>query len=197
VIAESHVSLAIRRPTADEAAELAALHIACWQEAYRGIVPDEVLAGADLTRRTAVWQGAIANHERIVLAAFDGRNPVGFVMAGAALETLFAGMDGHIPALYVAASHYRRGIGRRLMGEAARAWQAQGGRSLALGVLAANARARAFYEACGARLVSDGVYDWDGHELAHAVYCFDDLARLKSEAAPQSLPPDRGPTGSA
>ena len=57
-------------------------------------------------------------------------------------------------------------------------WLGRGGTSLALGVLAANSRARAFYENCGARLVSEGTYNWDGHDLPDAIYCFDDLRRL-------------------
>ena len=170
--------IAIRRPRAAEAPAMAALHIACWREAYRGIVPDDLLARADLSKRTAVWRGAIADPERIVLAAYDGERAAGFIIAGKPLEHLFDGMDGHIAALYVARSHYRKGIGRRLLGTGAGQWLGRGGTSLALGVLAANSRARAFYENCGARLVSEGTYNWDGHDLPDAIYCFDDLRRL-------------------
>jgi len=172
------VTIAIARPERGEAAELAALHIACWREAYRDIVPEEQLARADLEKRSAVWERAIADPERIVLATYETGAPVGFMLAGAPTETLFEGIDGHVSALYVAASHYRLGLGRRLMAGAAAQWLARGGKSLALGVLAANHRARSFYEGMGGRLVSEGIYQWDGHDLPDAVYVFDDLAAL-------------------
>lgn len=175
------MTLPIVRPRAEEAADLAALHIRCWQEAYRGIVPDSILDDTDPGHQIAVWRSAIEDPRRIVLAAYDGGRPVGFIMAGVATEQLFEGIDGHIYALYLAASHYRQGIGRRLLGMTAGNWRDRGGRSLALGVLSANARARHFYDALGGRLVREGTYDWGGHAIPDAIYVFealDALARL-------------------
>ena len=103
---------------------------------------------------------------------------MGFIVTGKAIEHLFDDIDGHVSALYIASFHYRRGIGQILMGLAAKAWLAQGGHSLALGVLAENTRARSFYEALGGKLVKTGIYEWDGFPLADAIYNFDDLPAL-------------------
>lgn len=128
--------------------------------------------------RVTLWTAALADDSRVAIGAYDAGTPVGFIMAGPPLESLFEGMDGQIPAFYIRASHHRRGIGRRLLGRAAAGWLSRGGRSLALGVLAENAPAIAFYEALGARRVKDDVYVWDGHALDERIYVFENLGQL-------------------
>ena len=167
-----------RRPTFDEAETMAALHVQCWKEAYAGIVPDELMAKFDVGQRTPMWQKSLGDAKRVVIAAYDEDKAVGFVIAGQPLEHIFEGEDGHIAAVYILASHYRLGIGRKLIALAAQQWLAQGGQSLALGVLAENVRARNFYESLGARLVKTGTYDWDGYPLKDAIYVFEDLPLL-------------------
>ena len=172
------MTIRLARPLPHEAGDLAALHVACWREAYAGIVPQEILAPATASTRLAMWTAALANPDQIATAAYDGAEPVGFILAGPPLEPPFEGVDGQIPAFYIRASHYRRGIGRRLLADAAARWLARGGHSLTLGVLAGNVRARAFYEALGARLVRTGTYDWDGVPLPDAIYVFEPLEAL-------------------
>ncbi|WP_373502902.1 GNAT family N-acetyltransferase [Aestuariivirga sp.] len=176
------MTIAIRRPGPDEAPAFAALHVACWKEAYRGIVPDKILASAGPDGWLSVWQGALADSARIVLGACDGGEPVGFILAGPPLDPLTEGIDGQIYALYIRSNHQRRGIGRRLMGTAARAWLGRGGIALTLGVLEGNSPARNFYEALGGRQVTTAAYDWEGYPLSDAIYVFEDLAGLADRA---------------
>ena len=170
--------IVLRRPDPAEAETLARLHIRCWREAYAGIVPEEVLAAADLSARTVMWRHCLADGQSIVVAGFTGADPVGFVMAGPNREPRLPEADGHVAAIYVLRAWYRQGLGRRLLAEAARQWRGRGGRSLGLGVLSGNARARAFYESLGGRLLRTGNYVWDGHALPDALYIFEDLADL-------------------
>jgi ribosomal protein S18 acetylase RimI-like enzyme len=167
-----------RRPTPDEAETMAALHVQCWREAYVGIVPDHLMATFEVKQRIPMWQKSLGDATRIVFAAYDTEKPVGFVMAGQPVEHMFGGEDGHIAAIYIAASHHRLGIGRKLIGLAAKAWSVRGGHSLALGVLAENVSARSFYESLGARLVRTGTYDWDGYSLNDVIYVFENLPLL-------------------
>ncbi len=167
-----------RRPRLDEAEVFAALHVQCWREAYVDILPSELMQSFDVSQRLPMWQKNLADSSRTIFAAYDGGVPVGFIIAGKPVEQLFENMDGHIAAIYVAASHYRRGIGQTLMAMAAKAWSAKGGRSLALGVLAENTRARSFYETLGAKLIKTGTYEWGGFSLADAFYKFEDLSIL-------------------
>ena len=172
------MSFTLHRPALEEAEVMASLHIRCWREAYAGIVPKEALAAANLSQRVAAWRQSLADPQRIVIAAYDGTDAVGFVVAGRSSGSLTDIADGHVAALYVLAGHQRHGLGRRLLASAAQAWLAQGGAMLALGVLADNHRARAFYQALGGRLARTGTYNWEGHELADAIYLFDNLAEL-------------------
>lgn len=171
-----------RVPGVDEAAAIAQLHLTCWKEAYAGMIPPGILENADLADRTARWRGYLeATGAPTYLARADGE-AAGFIRAGSLKEPLAEGADGHIFALYILQRFHRLGIGRQLMGLAARDWLRQGGRALSVGVLTANHPARAFYEALGARFVRPDVYPWHGHNLSETIYIFDNLDELARAA---------------
>ena len=165
-------------PTPENAEAIARLHVASWREAYCGIVPDEVLDGVDMAERVSSWRRYLGFKGYPTFLALAGGEAAGFIRAGRLAEPLVEGADGHIYALYVLARHHRRGIGRRLMGLVAAAWVEQGGCSMSVGVLTANAPARAFYEALGGRFVTFDVYEWDGHALDESIYLFENLQEL-------------------
>ena len=167
-----------RRPLLSEAAAMAALHIACWRECYVDIVPAALMEKSSASSRLPIWQEALADPSRAVFAAYDRETAVGFILVGKSKEPNFDCEDGHVAALYLRATHYRQGIGSRLISMAARQWIDQGGHSLSLSVLTENVSALRFYEALGARLVRLGTYSWDEHELPNAIYVFEDLATL-------------------
>jgi ribosomal protein S18 acetylase RimI-like enzyme len=172
------VTLIYRRPLPDEAEAMAALHIACWRECYVDIVPRELMEKSTSSSRLPIWRDALSDSSRVVFAAYDGEIAIGFILVGKSKVPNFQGEDGHIAALYLAASHYRQGIGSCLISIAAAKWIEQGGHSLSLSVLSENIRARHFYEALGARLVKLSIYEWDEHELPNAIYVFEDLPKL-------------------
>lgn len=166
-----------RVPTVADAADIARLHVASWREAYAGIVPQAVLDNVDMADRIARWQEHLAGEGVTFLAEMDGE-AAGFIRAGRLAEPLVARADGHIFALYVRERYHRRGIGRGLLGRAAAEWRGRGGRALSVGVLTANTRAVAFYEALGARFAMADTYRWDGYDLPESIYVFSDLAEL-------------------
>ena len=170
--------LSYRRPNIDEVAAFAELHVQCWREAFTEILPADLVATFDAAQRVPMWQRCLADEKRIVVGAYDNGKPVGFIIAGKPLEHLLQGTDGQIDTIYIAASHYRMGIGRQLIGRAARAWQEQGGHAFTLGVLAENIRARSFYESLGAKLALLTTYNWGGYDLPDAIYVFDDLPKF-------------------
>jgi len=167
-----------RRPRVDEAEALAALHVQCWREAYVDYVPSELMATFTAEKRLPHWRAAIPNTQKFVLGAFDSDIPVGFTISGLSSEKYIEDQDGNLETIYVAASHYRQGIGRELICRAAQDWLQNGGKSMTVGVLAKNIRARSFYESLGAKLVRLTTYNWDGHELPDAIYIFDNLPKL-------------------
>lgn len=165
-------------PSVDMAEDIARLHVTSWREAYAGIVPAEILANVDMAERVSRWRSYLSTDGFPTYLARVDDEPAGFIRAGALKEPLLEGADGHIFALYVLQRYCRMGLGRRLMGLAARQWIALDGRAFSVGVLNANSSARAFYEALGARFIRTDSYDWDGHNLPESLYLFENLEEL-------------------
>lgn len=176
------MTFSYRRPRDDEAVAMAALHVQCWREAYRGIVPAAILDAVDMAEREAAWRKHLADPGLFACTAVAAAGPVGFVLAGRNNDPGLPSADGQIAAIYVLARCHRQGIGRRLMAETAGWWRRQGGQALALRVLADNAVARAFYEKLGGRLIRTSTYEWHGHALADAAYIFESLDILTGDA---------------
>jgi ribosomal protein S18 acetylase RimI-like enzyme len=169
-------------PSPEDAETIASLHIASWREAYTGMIPPGILETVDMADRTARWRSYLqVEGSPTYLARVDGE-AAGFIRAGPVREPVAEGADGHIFALYILKRFHRRGIGRRLIGLAARDWLRQGGKALSVGVLTANQPGVAFYEALGARFVRPDVYPWHGHNLAETIYVFDRLEELARAA---------------
>lgn len=141
----------MRSATVADAAAISRVHIASWQAAYRGIVPDDVLDNLDKTyaRRLAYWMGAIAGDDEAmgVFVALDGNEVVGFANAGKSRDSLPA-YDGEIYAIYALARVHGRGIGKALMRACAEYLVAAGFGAVMLWVLADNPT-RGFYEHLG------------------------------------------------
>jgi len=169
-------------PTIADAERIARVHVASWHEAYGGIVPAEVLSRVDEADRIERWREylAVPGHPTF-LAEVEGE-AAGFIRSGPVAQPFVPGADGHIFALYVLRRHHRLGIGRRLLGLAARAWRGQGARALSVGVLTANQPARAFYEAAGACFARPDVFEWHGHSLPESLYLFENLEKLSQFA---------------
>ena len=167
-----------RKPQPEEAEAFAALHVQCWREAYAEILPPELLATFSTEKRLPMWQASLVNPERFILGAYADGIPVGFIICGPSDEKHIAHQDGHLWALYIAASQHRRGTGRTLMGCAASDWLAKGGKSLTIGVLTENHSARRFYESVGAKLARQCTYNWGGFDLPDCIYLLDDLAKF-------------------
>jgi ribosomal protein S18 acetylase RimI-like enzyme len=164
-----------RRPSPDEADAMAAFHVACWRESYADILPGTLMTSLVPSMRLTMWQSLPGNRERFVLTAWTEDLPIGFVISGPDPSPQAARTTGHIYGLYVARSQHRKGLGATLLKAAADDWLSRGGQTMTVGVLAANAPARSFYEAMGARVLRTGTYDWDGHQLAHVIYVFETL----------------------
>lgn len=143
----------LRRATAADAREIAAVHVRTWQHAYAGILPNDFLEALDVARREVYWRDAVAmlgEDRRPWVAECDG-SIVGFVSAGATRDDDGDASTGEVYAIYVDPACWSRGIGRHLMSDARGDLKRSGYASATLWVLAANDQARRFYEAGGWR----------------------------------------------
>ena len=166
---------------------MAEVHVRAWQSAFRGIVPDERLDALRVERSADRFRGYLAPAEaadqRFILAV-SGDTALGFVGFGTTRdEDVDSARVAEVRGLYVHPAHWRRGVGRRLLGAAVDALAADGFEAATLWTLADSEASRAFYEAQGWR--TDGVVtpweDWDGVPLVR--YCMT-LPTGEPEAAP-------------
>ena len=143
----------LRRAAESDARAIAEVHVDTWRRAYRGLVAQEVLDSLNVDSREQFWQRALAAmpaDRRPWLAEADAK-VVGFVSAGAAEDDDPTQTTGQVYAIYVNADCWDRGVGRNLLGHAERDLRGSGYVDATLWVLAANERARRFYEAAGWR----------------------------------------------
>jgi ribosomal protein S18 acetylase RimI-like enzyme len=144
----------VRTAGAADAEAVAAVEIAAWKTAYRGIVPDWVIDGLDLEQEAAVWRGRLRQQEvvRVAVAELDEspepRRLVGYVTEAPARGADEAGL-GEVWAIYVDPAAQGRGAGRALMDAAVRALANRGFAEAILWVFEANTAARGFYERMG------------------------------------------------
>jgi GNAT superfamily N-acetyltransferase len=129
---------AVRR---SEALEVARVHVQADAEVYAAIFGDRFRPVA-LDASLARWELALTAGD-VFLVATDGAAPVGLAHAH----------EDWMSALYLLASHRRRGIGRRLLGALCEGVRARGVLEIRFQCVAANVSALAFYEAMGARAV--------------------------------------------
>lgn len=175
---------ALRRATPVDAPALAELHVACWREAYAGLLPQAMLAEISVARRTFMWARILSRPERHNAArvhlAHAGDDLIGFGACGTQRTPalLDAGFDGEITALYVRARSQRRGLGAVLSRALAADLRAHGCRGMALWVLRNNLPARRFYEALGGILVGEAEDRREHATLVEVAYGWPRLDRL-------------------
>jgi GNAT superfamily N-acetyltransferase len=134
----------LRWAVPDDAADLADVHVTTWQEAYRGIFPDEFLSGLNRERRARWWADFITNGARVHVAEADG-SVVGFCHA---TDSDDAGW-GEVFAIYVHPDHWGVGHGHSLLSVGEMTLAEAGHTRALLWVIEDNRRGRRFYERQG------------------------------------------------
>lgn len=168
----------IRRAVPEDASGIARVHVAAWERAFRGIVPDDVIAARTLEVRIGQWMRVLQKSDRVTIVACGDDDLIfGFASAEPIREPKF---QSYLETLYVAPEAWERGLGRELLQAIAAELLDRGIGTLALRTLRLGA-ARSFYEHLGARLVPEGIVRDAGH-FDDVVYGFDDLARLAKRA---------------
>ena len=142
------MELAVRTARLDDAEAMGRVHVAAWQAAYAGIMPDAFLAGLDPVQRGADWRAAI---ERDPDPA-DGRRLVG-LLEGEVSGIAFVRSDrdgepgvGEVVLINLAPDAFGTGLAAVLFAECVDELRRCGFTEAILWVAAGNARAIRFYE---------------------------------------------------
>ena len=143
----------IRLGTPDDAVVCAVVQRTAWQQTYRGLADASLWMSPPFVELSARWQQWLAQPQPRYVAEVEG-TIVGYAYAREAgrSSSVPPVRDFELYQLYVLASHYGQGIGRKLLDAAAPAEiPAQ------LWVAARNERAIRFYERNG--FIQDGARD--------------------------------------
>jgi ribosomal protein S18 acetylase RimI-like enzyme len=170
----------IREAKPEDAPAIARVHVESWKTTYPGIVAQETLDGLRIENGVALWQKHLATNETIVFVAEDEAGLFGFAAGGAAIHPV-EGFDGEMSAIYLLASHQKRGAGAALVRQIAHALRKRGFRSMMVWVLKANP-ARGFYERMGGVLVAEQGIDIGGVALPEVAYGWRDVGTLAPHA---------------
>ena len=132
-----------------DAPAIAVVVVESWRVAYRGLLPDDVLAGLSVGERERQWSDSLAArppHTRVVVAAL-GDAIVGFAATGPPLmaDDRADPTLGDLYALYLEPEVWRRGIGTQLHAAALDRLRSCGFTHAGLWVLDTNERAIRFY----------------------------------------------------
>ena len=140
----------IRKATEGDAAAIANLHAESWRATYRGVLSDDYLDNRVHGERLEIWQKRFSPtfpKPMFVLLADFSTHLGGFVCVFPEADATFGSF---VDNLHVAQQLHRRGIGRRLMSEAAGRLLTDGSNSgVYLWVVEQNQNAQRFYENAG------------------------------------------------
>lgn len=149
-MADTQGDVIIRQAQIADAPQIARVHIASWQEAYAGIVPDDVLDNLDVARREEQWRDLLERGPReslrTWLAEVDS-DVVGFGSFGPSRDEDADRRTSEIYSIYLLPSAWGRGVARELMRTLLAEPEAND--PITLWVLADNERARHFYRRHG------------------------------------------------
>ncbi len=145
---ENKMNIHVRKMTAADTDAVRLLYIHGWQNAFRGIVPQDYLDHMNLDHWAPPLEGAY------VLT--DGKQLLGTSSLSAARDMAFAGW-GEIISLYVRPELIGQGYGHTLFEFAVKRLQSLGHSQIYLTVFEENMRARSFYEKHG--------FSWNGERL--------------------------------
>lgn len=116
------MTFSVRRATTDDASGIAGVHVAAWQVAYRGLIPQGHLDQIDLGERTEQWrsllEGKAATAEippPVMFVAEDSAVVVGFACVGRYRDEPCQEALGELWAMYVAPESWGNEVGDALM----------------------------------------------------------------------------------
>jgi ribosomal protein S18 acetylase RimI-like enzyme len=174
----------IRDATHADVAAIARVHVDSWRATYRGLMPDDLLAGLSYEDRERQWTAAVTRADAgrgcLVVADEGEAGIVGFASGGQCQGDW--GYDGELYAIYLYESYQGRGLGKALQLAIAERLAAQGRTSMLIWVLDTNAVGRGFYEALGGILVGEKTEELGGATLREVAYGWPNLPDLLTGA---------------
>lgn len=159
-----------------DAAAIAHVHVETWRSTYRGIVPDEYLAGLSVDKRRAFWEQIIQSlptAQHLLVAVDESSRVLGFSNGGPNRDPNLP-YAGEVLAIYLLQEYQGRGIGRSLFQASVDRLVQSGFSNMVLWVLADNPACQ-FYASMGGQVVAEKWESIDGKMLRELAYGWDVL----------------------
>jgi len=138
--------LNIRYANIDDAEILGIIHSKSWREAYKNIVPDEILDRINPERRTEYFQKALKEGWEEDAIIFKDNKAIGLICIGKCRDKDKDDMFGEIWGMYLLPEHWNMGIGTQLITWGINELKKRNYEKVSLWVLEDNMNARKFYE---------------------------------------------------
>ncbi|MFE9612894.1 GNAT family N-acetyltransferase [Streptomyces sp. NPDC006012] len=166
----------VRPMQEEDICDVSAVRVKGWQAAYPGMVPQDYLDALTVAEDARMRRDLFTRSSGGVLnlVAEEAGVVVGWAALGPSKEKDRRPQDGELLALYAAPDRLGTGVGKALMQQTLAAARERSFHRLVLWVIAANTRARHFYERGG--FVLDGrSSDWSVNDTAvpEVRYCKD------------------------
>ncbi len=162
----------IRTANDDDLHAIAKLHVLSWQTAYKGVVPDELLASRDEERSLSGWRSTMRSYpENLSVALSNDGVLIGFCCSGPAVDMERNGsFDFEIYGLHVNPSLHRRGIGTALLTNSFDRMVSLCLHGAIVWTFESLVQSRRFYEKHGGKEIRTAICDISGYKLNEVAY---------------------------
>ena len=160
----------VRYAIIEDAQSIAQINVAAWKEAYKGLLPEELLASRKVDeKRINAWKKKIDDKSFTVLVYEDDGEVRGYLSAGSKRDDIQYAHE--LYAIYVDPSFQKQGVGSSLFEEYKKIIKNS---SFYLYMLKGNAKASAFYKKMGGHrdMEYDRILNVDNYEIEEIIYIF-------------------------
>ena len=139
----------IRDAEPGDARQIAEVHVASWQSAYAGLIPDSELERLSVNEREYVWNRRLTGNRSMFPVLVDQGRVVGWAVVGPSRDPdCDQAQVYELYGIYFLESYWGGGYGKRLY-RAAEQRIVAAAKEIKVWGLEGNARARRFYESIG------------------------------------------------
>ncbi len=175
----------VRQAKPTDASTIARIHVDTWRNAYKEIIPDEVLNKLSYEKREKMWSNTLNNKENksiIYVGEIEPQKVVGFVDGGKERmnNPLY---KGELYGIYILEEYQRKELGKLLVQSLVSELLKTNIQSMLVWVLADNPYRR-FYESLDGKQVGEKFIKMDDKKLKEIAYGWSDInSILKSITA--------------
>ncbi|PIQ23736.1 GNAT family N-acetyltransferase [bacterium (Candidatus Blackallbacteria) CG17_big_fil_post_rev_8_21_14_2_50_48_46] len=167
---ESALNVKLRPAQVQDAAQIAAVHVASWETTYRGILPDALLQMQSLEKRTQNWQDWLESQAMAWVWVAEKAGKIWGFVSGGPERSQEPEAQGEIYALYLLAEAQGLGIGKALLYKGFEELHKAGYQGILVWVARENLHASRFYALQGGQALRERELQIAGFQIAETGY---------------------------